>query len=123
MTDKKYFFYDSIGNRVGKYNSDCTIVSEVRLPRKLKGPCVLTSLKNTDNIPTYKKVNLAFGDPRKIIYCECLSKKSDDAPTIMKRTEEKNGNHSIWKFKYKGKFFWACEYTRMCLLKDWNKNK
>jgi len=121
MADKKYFFYETSGNRVEKYNSDCIIISEVRLPRKLKGPCVSTSLKNAGNIPVYKKVNLAFGDPRKIMYCKCLSKNSDDVPEIMRSTEAKYGNHSIWKFKYKGKFFWACEFTRMCLLKDWNK--
>ncbi len=123
MADKKYFFYETSGNRVEKYNLDCIIVSEVILPRKLKGPCVLTSLKNADNIPLYKKINLAFGDPRKIMYCECFSKNSDDVPAIMKHTEAKYGNHLIWKFKYKGKFFWACEFTKMCLLKDWNRDK
>jgi|GEM_PF-1732614 len=112
IREKKLFYYNDIGYRYYFYkNNRGGVISEVRFPRTRKGVCIGTLLR-TNDISEGQTVDLLFGDPRKLEKCTLISKNAQDAPKTMQEDEKERG-HDIWKFKYKGKYFWTCEFTYM----------
>lgn len=109
---KKLYFYDIMSGCEHESYQQGGVISEIKLPESEEEQCVTQSLCDDKRIPLRKKINLLFGDPRKLNGCKLLSKNAKDAPEEMQEFEKKY-HHKIWKFSYKGKSFWACEHTHM----------
>lgn len=112
----RYYLYGSAGQSLPRTDliSAC-ILSEITFPRKEKGDCVCFDLFRNE-IEIGDVVDIAFGDPRFLYQCELISKNAADCPVYLYCSPD-----NIWKFRYRGKFFWAFVRADMRVKKVYKK--
>lgn len=112
----RYYLYNSVGESLQRTDFICAfILSEITFPRKEEGDCVYFHLFG-NKIEIGDVVDIAFGDPRFLYQCELISKNGADCPVYFHCSPE-----NIWKFKYRGKFFWAFVRVNMRVEKVYKK--
>ena len=117
---EEYFFYNSKGLPTHCEDTDCVVVSKIKLPQPTKakrflGKCCIRK----DRIPWHMRkgtrINVAFGDP--VILRECkfqgVINYTGKMPSAVRGAFV--GNYYILLLEYKGAPVWVL-YTHACLL-------